>query len=117
MTANDRSLLSGLSVVEIGESMSAAVAGMVLADFGADVLTIEPPDGSRLREAPAFPMWSRGTSSLRLDLTTTAAQERLHEIVADADVMLTALEPATVDGLGVDGASIRALNRGWCTAR
>ena len=61
MALNDRSLLSGLRVVEIGESISAAVAGMVLADFGADVLTIEPPDGSRLREAPAFPMWSRGT--------------------------------------------------------
>ena len=110
MAANDRSLLSGLRVVEIGESISAAVAGMVLADFGADVLTIEPPNGSRLREAPAFPMWSRGTSSVRLDLTTTAGQERLHEIVADADVMITALEPATADRLGVDGASMRAQN-------
>ena len=52
MAATDRSLLSGLRIVEIGESISAAVAGMVLADFGADVLMIEPPNGSRLREAP-----------------------------------------------------------------
>ena len=83
---------------------------MVLADFGADVLTIEPPNGSRLREAPAFAMWSRGTNSRRLDLTTTAGQERLHEVVADADVMITALEPATADRLGVDGASMCAAN-------
>ena len=110
MALNDSSLLSGLKVVEIGESISAAVAGMVLADFGADVLTIEPPNGSRLREAPAFPMWSRGTNSVRLDLTTTAGQEQLHEVDADADVMITALEPATADRLGVDGASMCAQN-------
>ena len=54
------SLASGLQVVEIGESISAALAGMVLADYGADVLVVEPPNGSRLRPCPAFAMWSRG---------------------------------------------------------
>ncbi len=71
-TRTDRPLASGLRIVEIGESISAAVAGMVFADYGADVLMIEPPNGSRLREAPAFAMWSRGKRSVRLDLTTTA---------------------------------------------
>ncbi len=101
-------VLAGLRVVEIGESTSAAVAGMVLADFGADVLLVEPPAGTRLRTAPAFPMWSRGKRSVRLDLSTNVGQDEVHELAADADVMITALAPRTADELGVDGASMTA---------
>ena len=89
---------------------------MVLADFGADVLTIEPPSGSRLRAAPAFAMWSRGTQP-RLDLTTTAGQERLHEVVADADVMIVALEPLPPTGSVSTAPRCARRTRGWCTAR
>ncbi len=109
-TRTDRSLCEGLRIIEIGESISAAVAGMVLADYGADVLIVEPPDGSRLRRAPAFAMWSRGTRSVRIDLTTDAGRAQLHELVAESDVMITALEPATADRLGVDGGSMCAEN-------
>ncbi|MGZ6969976.1 MAG: CoA transferase, partial [Acidimicrobiia bacterium] len=109
MTQPPRSL-QGLRVVEIGESISAAVAGMVLADFGADVLVVEPPDGSRLRQAPAFPMWFRGKRTERVDLTSASGRDRAREWAADADVMLTALEPATADRLGVDGVTMRAGN-------
>ena len=49
-------------------------------------------------------MWSRGKRSVRLDLTTSAGRDRVHELAADADVMITALEPATADRFGVDGA-------------
>ena len=102
------SLASGLQVVEIGESISAALAGMVLADYGADVLVVEPPNGSRLRPCPAFAMWSRGKRSVCIDLTTPRGRDRVHELAADADVMLTALEPATADRLGVDGSTVCA---------
>ena len=106
----DRSLCSGLRIVEIGESVSAAVAGMVFADFGADVLIVEPPNRSRLRQVPAFAMWSRGKRSMCLDLTTTAGRDRVHELAADTDVMITALEPATADRFGVDGSTMCARN-------
>jgi crotonobetainyl-CoA:carnitine CoA-transferase CaiB-like acyl-CoA transferase len=99
---------AGVRVIEIGESASAAVAGMVLADFGAEVLLVEPPSGTRLRHAPAFPMWSRGKRCLPLDLSTSAGQDDMHELGADADVMITALAPRTADELGVDGASMTA---------
>jgi crotonobetainyl-CoA:carnitine CoA-transferase CaiB-like acyl-CoA transferase len=103
---NDRSLCSGLRMIEIGESVSAAVSGMVFADYGADVLIIEPPNGSRLRQIPAFAMWSRGKRSIRLDLTTSTGRERVQELAADSDVMITALEPATADRFGVDGGTM-----------
>jgi crotonobetainyl-CoA:carnitine CoA-transferase CaiB-like acyl-CoA transferase len=103
-------VFEGLRVVTVGESVSAAVAGMVLADYGADVLMIEPPNGSRLRQAPAYPMWSRATRTVCLDLSASDDRARLLDVVSGADVMFVALEPATADRLGVDGVSLCAAN-------
>jgi len=101
---------SGLRVIEVGESISAAVAGMVLADYGAEVLMVEPPAGSRLRRLPAFRMWSRGKQSVSLDLRSPAGRERLDALAREADVVIAALEPATADRLGADGAALCAAN-------
>jgi crotonobetainyl-CoA:carnitine CoA-transferase CaiB-like acyl-CoA transferase len=101
---------AGLRVIEIGESISAALAGMVLADFGAEVVMVEPPGGSRLRRMPAFTMWARGKQSITLDLTDPAARRTFDELAAPADVAVVALEPATADRLGVDGARLTAAN-------
>ena len=49
---------------------------MVLADAGADVLLLEAPGGSALREEPAFAMWARGKRSLVADLGDTEGRER-----------------------------------------
>lgn len=98
-------LCAGLRVVTVGESICAGVAGMVMADFGADVTMIEPPAGNRLRRAPAWPMWSRATRTTRADLTTPGGRDVLEAIASDTDVMVVALEPATADRLGVDGAT------------
>jgi crotonobetainyl-CoA:carnitine CoA-transferase CaiB-like acyl-CoA transferase len=101
---------AGLRVIEIGESIAAATAGMVLADHGAEVVVVEPPAGSRLRALPAFPMLARGKHTMCLDLTTTAGRAALAELAAGADVVIAALTPATMDRLGVDGATLCARN-------
>jgi crotonobetainyl-CoA:carnitine CoA-transferase CaiB-like acyl-CoA transferase len=101
-------LAAGLRVIEVGESIAAALVGMVLADHGADVTIVEPPQGSRLRQLPAFPMLARGARATRLDLTTTTERDRFDEIVADADVVVTGLAPATADRLGVAGRALSA---------
>jgi crotonobetainyl-CoA:carnitine CoA-transferase CaiB-like acyl-CoA transferase len=111
-TVGDGSLATGLRVVEIGESISAAIAGMVLADNGAAVLSLEPPTGSRLRQMPAFRMWARGKGTERLDLTTRSGSERLTDLVGGADVVITGLEPQVADRLGVDGQTLCAANPG-----
>ena len=51
---DDRALCADLRVVVVGESIAATVAGMVMADFGAEVTVVEPPGGTRLRAAPAY---------------------------------------------------------------
>src|SRR5579862_600081 len=104
------SLASGLRVIEVGESIAAATAGWVLSDYGAEVCVVEPPGGSRLRGQPAWPMWARGKRCAELDLTTTAGRAAFDELVGVADVAIVALEPATADRLGVDGATLTARN-------
>jgi crotonobetainyl-CoA:carnitine CoA-transferase CaiB-like acyl-CoA transferase len=80
--------LKGLRVVELGSGPVTGIAGMVLADFGAEVLRIERPDGDPLSTLPAAPMWARGKRSLVLDLTDPANLEELHSLFAGADVLL-----------------------------
>ncbi len=104
------SLASGLRVIELGESIAAATAGWVLSDFGADVVVVEPPQGSRLRRLPAWPMWARGKRTAPIDLTTGAGRAAFGELVDGADVAIVALEPATADRLGVDGPTLTARN-------
>ena len=102
--------LDGLRALVVGESIAAAVAAMVMADFGADVVVVEPPRGSRLRESPAWTMWSRGTTSEHIDLTTATGRAHMLDLTIGADVVLTALAPATADRLGVDGPTLCAAN-------
>jgi len=109
--------LVDLAVVIIGESIAAAVVGMALADFGADVLLVEPPGGSRLRAAPAWTSWSRALRTEAIDLTTDAGRARITELASAADAVLVALEPATADRLRVDGRRCARATRASCTAR
>jgi crotonobetainyl-CoA:carnitine CoA-transferase CaiB-like acyl-CoA transferase len=108
--ASGAPLADGVRVIEIGESIASALVGMVLADHGADVLMVEPPGGSRLRQLPAFAMWARGKQSITLDLTESAARAALRDLTGKADVVVTGLEPATADRFGVDGLGLTASN-------
>ncbi|MEE2664019.1 MAG: CoA transferase [Myxococcota bacterium] len=102
--------LDGLRVIELGSSASVAVAGLVLADNGADVIGVEPPTGSALRSHAAFAMWARGKRSLVADLSTDAGRAALDARLVDADVLLVGLKPAAVDRLGLDPERLAASN-------
>jgi crotonobetainyl-CoA:carnitine CoA-transferase CaiB-like acyl-CoA transferase len=111
MTApNGERVADGLRIVEIGSSASVAMAGMVMADAGAEVVLVEAPGGSPLREQAAFPMWSRGKQSLVADLSGAAGRERVASLVADADVVLVGLKPASAQRFGLDYEALAANN-------
>ena len=74
--AKQSGIAAGVKVVEIGSSLSVALAGMTLADAGAEVIGVEKPGGSPLRDEPAFAMWGRGKRSVTLDLASTAGREK-----------------------------------------
>ena len=95
-------IAEGVKVVEIGSSVSVALAGMTLADAGAEVIAIEPPDGSPLRHERAFPMWARGKQSEALDLADGVGRMRLDELLSEADVVLLGLKAASLERLSLE---------------
>jgi crotonobetainyl-CoA:carnitine CoA-transferase CaiB-like acyl-CoA transferase len=108
------SSLSGLRVVEMGVWVAAPSAAALLADWGADVIKVEPPAGDPMRRAfgslgigddfanPAFAQDNRGKRSVVLDLREEDARAALEELLATADVFLTNLRPDALDGLGLE---------------
>jgi len=101
-----RRIADGVRVVEIGSSLSAAMAGMVMADAGAEVIQVEPPGGSPLRAQPGNAMWARGKQSLVADLREAAAAARVVSLLGEADVALIGLKPASAARFGVDHATL-----------
>ena len=67
--------LDGLTVIDLSPTRVGAQVSQVLADFGADVLWVEPPGGSALRDQPAFPFFARGKQSIELDLKQRADRD------------------------------------------
>ncbi len=80
--------LDGIRVLDLTSGPAGGIATMILADFGADVLTIERPDGDPLTALPAARMWRRGKRTLTLDLASEEGLETLHELCAGADVLI-----------------------------
>lgn len=104
--ASASGIAADLRVVEIGSSLSVALAGMTLADAGAEVISIERPGGHPLRAEPAFAMWGRGKRACEIDLADPAGHARMRELVRSADVVLLGLKPASLDRLKLDFATL-----------
>ncbi len=114
-----RRICDGLVVVEMGAgSIPASFAGMLLADNGARVLKIEPPEGDRLREQhpSGFLVWNRGKESVVADLRTDAGRDRVRELAAHADVVIEGFATGVADdwGLGYDRLSARHPGLVYC---
>ena len=100
--------LKELRVIELGSGPVTGIAGMVLADFGAEVLRIERPEGDPLSTLPAAPMWARGKRSHVLDLAESASREALHSLLAGADVLICNLRMSSLKRKGLDFVSLHA---------
>jgi crotonobetainyl-CoA:carnitine CoA-transferase CaiB-like acyl-CoA transferase len=112
--------LEGIRIVELGAWVAGPGAGGILADWGADVVKVEPPDGDPARTFgkmlggdlpvnPVFELDNRGKRSVALDLAQERGVEVLHQLVAEADVFLTNLRPVALErvGLGPDDSGRR----------
>jgi crotonobetainyl-CoA:carnitine CoA-transferase CaiB-like acyl-CoA transferase len=113
--------LEGINVVELGVWVAGPAAGGILADWGADVVKIEPPSGDPARlfgrmlgldmdVSPPFEMDNRSKRSVVLDLTTEDGRAVARELISDADVFVTNVRPGAVQRLGLDFASVAADN-------
>lgn len=81
---------AGVRIVELAGSRAPALAAMLLAELGADVVRIEPPQGDpQRRDAPAaFAVHNRSKYSLALDLDSDAGQRELDRLLGSADVLI-----------------------------
>ena len=111
--------LANLKVIEMGQLIAGPFAAKTLADFGADVIKIEPPKvGDALRKwrllKDGTSVWwqvqSRNKRSLSLDLKQTEAQEIVRTLIAEADVLIENFRPGTLEGWGLDPEKLLELN-------
>ena len=102
--------LAGLVVVELGRYVAAPFAGRLLADWGADVIKVEAPEGDPMRWgplgarsqwSPQFAAWNRGKRSLTLDLKSAAGRAALRALLDKADVLLHNMRASALTRLGI----------------
>jgi crotonobetainyl-CoA:carnitine CoA-transferase CaiB-like acyl-CoA transferase len=113
---DDRSIFGGLRVVELGGGMAGPMAGMILADHGADVAKVEGPDGQRSRLLPGSLMWDRGKRSVVLDHAVDPDRQRVEDLLARADVVIESVRTGEGAAPGIDREAIRRRNGAvvWC---
>ncbi|WP_334142417.1 CaiB/BaiF CoA transferase family protein [Rhabdothermincola sp.] len=110
--------LAGIRVVDLTSNMSGPLATMVLADQGADVVKVEPPEGDLIRTVGTgnggmsayFANLNRGKRSIAVDLSTGVGVEVVRRLAADADVFVQNFRPGVVERLGLDADRLMAAN-------
>ena len=111
--------LAGLKVLEMGQLIAGPFAAKTLADFGAEVIKIEPPgSGDPLRKwrliKDGTSVWwqvqSRNKQSLALDLRQPQAQAIVRDLAREADVLIENFRPGAMEGWGLSPDALQALN-------
>ncbi|GAB2857423.1 CaiB/BaiF CoA transferase family protein [Nocardioides pacificus] len=98
--------LAGLVVIDLSSTLPGAQATQFLADAGADVILVEPPGGSPLRQQAGWPALLRGKRSVTLDLYDEGGLESLRRLLAGADVLVTTLRPSTAERIGLTAEAL-----------
>src|SRR3990172_1018918 len=114
--------LAGIKVMELAAYITGPFAGQVLADLGAEVIKVEPPEGDPFRKgggggagagraySPAYVGNNRGKRSLTLDLKKPAARDIFERLVRESDVLLQNYRHGVAEGLSGDYERVRQLN-------
>jgi formyl-CoA transferase len=119
METTARGPLDGLKVLEMGQLIAGPFAAKTLADFGADVVKVEPPGAGdplrkwRLLKDGTSVWWqvqSRNKRSIALDLKDAAAQDIVRRLASEADVLIENFRPGAMEGWGLGPDALLELN-------
>ena len=112
--------LHGVRVIELGQLLAGPFCGQLLADFGAEVIKVEPPGvGDPMREWGRekahgktlwWPLIARNKKSITCDLRTEQGQEIIKSLAADADVLLENFRPGTLEKWNLGPDVLKAIN-------
>lgn len=110
-------LLEGLKVVEMATWIAGPGCAGVMADWGAEVIKVESPDGDAIRSFypdtaeipgnPIFSMENRGKKGVVLDIAKPEGRKALIAILRQADVFITNVRPGSLKRMGLDYDSLR----------
>lgn len=104
-------LLDGLTVVDLSRNLPGPFGSRMLADLGAEVVKVEPPEGDPARALPPlFTALNEGKASRRVDFRSAEDLDGLRDLLATADVMLDSFRPGVLAGMGLDAATLHARN-------
>ena len=103
--------LSGIRVIEFSHMVMGPTCGMILADLGAEVIKIEPPEGDRTRNLPGlgigfFRSFNRNKMSVVLDVDRPEGHAAALELIAASDVVIENFRPGRMALLSLDYASL-----------
>ncbi len=113
---SERSLpLAGIRVLEFGHTILGPCCGMVLADFGAEVIKIEPPEGERTRRLKGFgtgyfAYFNRNKKSVVLDYKTPSGLADARALIASADVLIENMAPHALERAGLGSEDTKRIN-------
>ena len=119
--AASRRPLTGVVVVDLSQVLAGPLCTMILADLGADVIKVEPPQGDQSRtslgtrigdDSAAFLAVNRNKRSVELDLSTATGRAALHGLVAEADIVVENFRPGVAERLGAGYEQLSAINPG-----
>ncbi len=113
-------LLDGIKVVEMSTMVAAPSCGRILADWGAEVIKVEAPNGDNYRNFgkmfgvtctpdanPLFDSINANKKGVTLNLKDSADMDKMHQLLSDADIFLTNTRPKALKALGIDYDTLR----------
>jgi alpha-methylacyl-CoA racemase len=104
-------LLTGLRVIDLTRNLPGPFATRMLADLGAEIIKVEPPEGDPARSLPTlYEALNAGKATRTVDFKHASGLSELRSWLADADVMLDSFRPGAVAGLGLSFDQIQVLN-------
>ncbi len=119
--------LEGVRVVEMGSLLAGPFCGQLLADFGAEVIKIEPPGkgdpmrvwGRHQKEGRTlwWPIIARNKKSVTLNLREQEGQELARKLISEADVLVENFRPGTLEKWGLGYEKLKSLNPGLVMVR
>jgi CoA:oxalate CoA-transferase len=118
MQQANKTPLDGMRVLDFSIMLAGPYCARLLADVGADVIKIEPPEGDDMRlrtplrdgNSAYFGQLNAGKRSLALDLKSAEAIELVHRLVAETDILVENFRPGVMDRLGLGYEALRKIN-------